>query len=48
MTASAAPSALSRLRGLELAHIVYLQAIAAHNKAQIRLMLLLGSGACQK
>jgi outer membrane protein TolC len=39
---------LQSLRGLEAAHINYLQAIAAHNKAQIRLMLLLGPAACGK
>jgi hypothetical protein len=39
---------LQSLRGLEVAHINYLQAIAAHNKAQIRLMLLLGPATCAR
>jgi outer membrane protein TolC len=35
---------LLAIRNLELAHFNYLQAIAAHNKTQVRLMMLLGSG----
>ncbi|MBY0231903.1 MAG: TolC family protein [Gemmataceae bacterium] len=34
---------LMSLRGLEQAHFNYLQAIAAHNKAQVRLLMLVGS-----
>jgi outer membrane protein TolC len=45
---SSTTEVLQSLRGLEFSHISYLQAISAHNKAQIRLMLLLGAGACQK
>jgi outer membrane protein TolC len=45
---SSTTEVVQSLRILEFAHVAYLQAIAAHNKAQIRLMLLLGSGACQK
>ncbi len=33
---------LQSLRGLEMAHFNYLTALSAHNKAQIRLLLLLG------
>jgi outer membrane protein TolC len=35
------------IRGLELAHVNYLQAIRDYDKAQIRLMLLLGPAACK-
>jgi outer membrane protein TolC len=42
---SSTTEVLTGMRGLELAHITYLQAIAAHNKAQIRLMLMLGPAA---
>jgi outer membrane protein TolC len=45
---SSTTEVLGSLRGLELAHVNYLQAIAAHNKAEIRLMLLLGAGAFPK
>ena len=45
---SSTTEVLQSLRGLEASHISYLQAISAHNKAEIRLMLLLGSGGCQK
>ena len=34
------------IRGLELAHVNYLQSIRDYDKAQIRLMLLLGPSAC--
>jgi outer membrane protein TolC len=44
---SSTTEVLTGLRGLELAHVNYLQAIAAHNKAQIRLMLMLGPDACK-
>src|SRR5262249_45082537 len=37
---------LQSIRGLEAAHFGYLAAIAAYNKAQIRLLLLLGPSAC--
>jgi outer membrane protein TolC len=33
---------LQSIRGLEMAHFNYLTALGAHNKAQVRLMLLLG------
>ena len=36
------------IRGLEAAHTGYIQAISAYNKAQIRLLLLLGPGAACK
>ncbi|MGL4549823.1 MAG: TolC family protein [Gemmataceae bacterium] len=42
--AGASPSdVLLAVRGLEQAHFAHLMAIAAHNKAQIRLVLLLGA-----
>jgi outer membrane protein TolC len=44
---SSTTEVLTGMHGLELAHINYLQAIAAHNKAQIRLMLMLGPAACK-
>ena len=37
--------AMLALRGLEQAHFSHLLAIAAHNKAQVRLMVLLGAPA---
>ena len=40
-----ATEVLLSLRGLEQAHFNRLQAIAAHNKAQVRLLMLLGSPA---
>ncbi len=44
---SSTTEVLQSMRGLEIAHSNYLQAIAAHNKAEIRLMLLLGPAACK-
>jgi len=44
---SSTTEVLQGLGILEIAHVNYLQAIAAHNKAEIRLMLLLGAGACK-
>ena len=35
------------LRGLELAHFNYITSVSAYNKAQVRLLLLLGPAACQ-
>ncbi|HVS39698.1 MAG TPA: TolC family protein [Gemmataceae bacterium] len=35
------------LRGLELAHFNYITSVSAYNKAQVRLLLLLGSAACK-
>jgi outer membrane protein TolC len=36
--------ALAAIRGLEQAHLTYLSAVSAYDKAQVRLLLLLGSG----
>jgi outer membrane protein TolC len=39
---------LQSLRGLDAAHMGYLQAVSAYNKAQVRLAVLLGRGSgCQ-
>ncbi len=38
---------LQSLRGLEMAHFNYISAVNAYNKAQVRLLLLLGPAACK-
>jgi outer membrane protein TolC len=43
---SSTSEVLQAIRGLESAHAIYLQSIRDYNKAQIRLMLLLGPTAC--
>ena len=48
LTGVKAKDALSAVRALEQAHFNYLVSISSHNKAQVRLLLLLGAGSAKE